>query len=211
MDLPLQGINNPFQMNILRKPTALVLLAVLSIVFSCNEEEEVDPTPIAKLNVENITYDLYNGYLKYDGIDGPEDNYHEFGIYLTSNGLTFDQSNGLPSGKGELFSIFLTTDQSDKLPEGTYTYDGAEDEYFFRIDSGGISIGADAADNSTNILYVIQGGEVEVNYEGNNYTLKVDLLFKKANLESGNFDPDAEPIEIRDTWVFPITYLPSNE
>jgi len=152
----------------------LVLLCSIVLLSGCDDDEKKG----GSVSINGNKYSLSHGYSIYDGseIEG-EDTYYNWVIFLTSDGLTFDESSDDLDGRGSLVIMQLTAinTESENLPKGTYLFPATGQQ--FQINDAQVYSLVDVAEEESTIeaLGDVNGATVKVTKSGSTYTINVTI------------------------------------
>lgn len=146
----------------------ILLFAFAVILPSCSNDDDDDATSNS-FTFNGNTVDIVNGFLFPFGDNG--NGSFDFDVYLTTDGITQGGAFGL-TGIGDLVYLDLNSGSSTGLESGTYSWSSSRDP--FTIVDGLVASDFDVTTNSGTSTDAT-GGTVEVEVNGNEVTLTIDL------------------------------------
>jgi hypothetical protein len=165
------------------------ILAVLGIVFfaltiSCKKDQVVG----YKFTYELKDYSLKSGHQVLIGsTNHTPKNTYEFDLMLVGSGITFDNSSNDFTGKGDFISLKMYSIDPESIASGQYTFDIFSSKDSLTFIDGAVGINYDIVSNTDTTIYYIKNGVMDVEKNGNTYSLDFDLYTQENNQVKGFF------------------------
>jgi hypothetical protein len=169
-----------------RQFSILALLSIVSfaMVISCKKDQVVG----YKFTYELKDYSLKSGYLISNGSTNhtPKDTYG-FDLMLVGSGITFNNSSIDFTGKGDFISLKMYSIDPESIASGQYTYDIFSSKDSLTFIDGVVGINYDLVSKTDTTIYYIKNGVIDVEKNGNTYSLDFNLYTEENKQVKGFF------------------------
>ncbi len=156
-----------------------ICLSFVMILLSCGSDDEESNSN--KINYQGNSYSFTTGLLEEFGDNG--NGSYDWDVTLITNGLV--ENNGDFTGTGSLIYLDLNSDSASGLTSGTYNW--ATDRDAFTFTYGNIGINYNSNTDEAEIEKSIYGGSININIDGNNTTIDLNLMDEDGNAITGNY------------------------
>jgi len=166
------------------KLLVLSIVPIVAITFGCKKDQIVQ---------NKFTYDLKdypiktgNQTLYVPSGHSPKETYN-FDLVLASSGITFDNTANDFKGKGDFVALTMFSLDPETIAPGLYTFDIFASKDSLTFDEGVVGTDYDIVVDTASTIYDIKNGVMNVEKNGNIYTLDFDLYTKENKQVKGYY------------------------
>ena len=174
----------------------LLLFTVALVLPSCSDDDDDDGSSSSSFVFDGNTIEVENGFIANIGpngeINGTET--FDFDVFLTDENISAGGTFGI-TGTGDFITLDLNTNSSMGLVAGTYNFSSSREA--FSIVDGVVRTEFNTTTNSgtlSGITLSANAGSVEVDINGSEVTLTVDLDLSDGSTLTGSYQGELEGI-----------------
>jgi hypothetical protein len=148
------------------KKLTKLLIVLIALQFACSKDDEVVITTGGTFTLDGTSYVLSKGFLVDEG--------GEYGIILTSSGISLESSTGDDFiGTGNFVSLYIISSSSTSFDPGTFTW--SDNKSPGTIEDVGVGVNFNLATDTGDVELDGTGGTVSVALSGDIYTITFSI------------------------------------
>jgi hypothetical protein len=161
----------------------LVLSSLISLTFifsSCTKDENQEVSPKNFVKIDDKSYDVTKAFSNF--LNQYSKDLYSFQLILTSESISFDETNVKFKGKGDLLVFRIFTPNVTEIPVGVYNFDSTPSN-ISTFSYGEMFFGVDTESTGNKAELAVVDGNLKITKNGNEYQIEIDVktLDKNSN------------------------------